>query len=122
MTRVIITPLLIVVGLTAAAGTGIFSFLSHVPIHGPAAQQSSAVSLEDERRLATCYREGCSETLRSPVLGCAWDLVIAKQAEASPADVAEAQADCSTLSERDRRKAEEARDHLLLHLAGRQKA
>jgi hypothetical protein len=119
MVRLILAPVLAVVLLVTGAAVGLISFFSHVPMHQLSAHANDTAGVAAHRHLAACYRDGCRDILRSPVLGCAWRLVVVVETAEAADDVAAAKADCGILSEGDRRKAEEAKERLLHQRVGR---
>jgi hypothetical protein len=121
MAQMILAPVLVAAFLTLAAGLGFIRFIAHVPAH-QAPAQAGAVDIDSHRDLAACYRDGCSSTLRSPVMGCAWRMVIVVQTRGAPEEAALAAADCGSLQEADRLKAEQVKEKLLQRHTERGKA
>ena len=111
MVQMILAPIIVVTFLTTAAGVGFFKFIAYVPINHTHSQ-GQAGDIDSYRHLAACYRDGCPSTLRSLVMGCAWRMVILEETRGAPAEAAVAAADCGSLTESDRLKAEQVKEKL----------
>ena len=121
MVQMILAPIIVAICLTLAAGFGFLRFIAHVPTH-QAHSQERAGDIDSYRHLAACYRDGCSSTLRSLVMSCAWQMVIVEETRGAPAEAALAAADCGSLNASDRLKAEQVKEKLLQRHLERGKA
>ncbi len=117
MARLLLAPFLIVWCLLLPFAYGAWQIINHVQGHGTAAPGTYPADLQEQRRLADCYRVGCAETRPSSILSCAWRLVIAEETH-DAAEAAEASKDCGGLREKDRQAAEKVKHTVLraLHI------
>ncbi len=117
MGRLLLLPLLVAWCLVIPLGYWGWQIMNHAPPHGTAPPGTYPANLDEQRRLAACYRLGCAEARASPILSCAWRLVIAEETHGSD-DSAEAARDCEALAEKDRQTAEKVKRTVLraLHI------
>jgi len=115
MSRLLLVPILLMCIFCASFAAFAWWGLRHTPVRTVTqAERNHAISADipAQRHLADCYRDGCVDHRRSPLLGCAWRLVIVEETHRAE-DLSEAAKDCGELAEKDRAAAERARDTLL---------
>jgi len=105
MMRQIVLPAALLLGCLV----GLFGFLLWDEFHAQwrhnsIAEDADAGNLVAQRRLASCYATDCLPNfIRAPVLACAWQEIIVKEAKrASPHDLSAQQRACSQISGPDR--------------------
>src|SRR4051812_38373037 len=77
--------------------------------------------LDAQRRLAECYRDGCVGLASTPMLGCAWRIVIAASGHSrlTQADFDRRQRDCESLGTADQSAAVREAKAIFLKVYGK---
>lgn len=117
MARLFLVPVMVACILSAILALAALRFFSREPDVRADRDHSLAADLASQRRMAECYRSGCSGISVSPILGCAWRLVILEETHA-PDDADAATSDCDALGEKQKQTAATTKENLWnrLHL------